>query len=85
MTNNWLAMSELRDRIGRIFYRGVHGTDDAWDGLHPMLQGPYLEDADVLIRELGLRRENEGETDMEDTDPHPSGAHRYVTEWKTDE
>jgi hypothetical protein len=65
-------MTNLRDRIAAVLYQrfstAIGFADAAWDNTE---HETWLEDADAVIRELGMRQETVGL------------IHRYVTEWTT--
>jgi len=83
-------MSDLRDRIAEILYRS-HATRLAfppnWDDLIPAGQQRWLDDADTIILEIGLRMER-GErsntTGVAWAANNRHTVHRYVTDWKPD-
>lgn len=73
-TESWLVeMSDLRTRIAKALYRNTHDSDKAWDGLHPMITGSYLSDADAVIAELDLQP-------IQRTTMFPE--RRWVTPWE---
>lgn len=54
-------MSDLRTRIARVLYTRAMSRlswHRNWDDLQPEVQQMWLDDADAVIRELGLHREN---------------------------
>ena len=71
----------LRTRIAKTLYRlyasHLGYADAAWDQID---REPFLFDAGVLIRELGLRIQVAGPDGIVGT-----GDYRYVTEWETDD
>lgn len=77
----------LRDKIARVLHRiygpclGAH--PDGWDREPRATQDMYREDADAVIRELGLRQEVEI---LPRRSWRPTNQkHRYVTEWSADD
>ena len=70
-------MADLRTRIAKTLHRlygpslGAH--PDGWDREPGGTQEMYLEDADAVIRELGLQYER--------SEWPFDGKHRFVTEW----
>ena len=88
---------DLRTRIAKVLYRCDYGLRD-WEKATDEGKQAYYDDADVLIRELGLRQESSfisgddgrqirvSEWDRKQfTKPPPNGwQHRYVTSWETE-
>ena len=75
----------LRTRIAAALYaRAIErlGWNRSWDNLGAPSQQLWLDDADAVIRELGLQREKN--LPLGDERFHQP-MHRYVTEWTTDE
>ena len=68
---------DLRTRIGKLLHR-VYGPSlgahpDGWDREPGGTQKMYLEDADAVIAELGLERQEHYDPDCD--------HYRYVTDW----
>jgi hypothetical protein len=92
-------MSDLRERIAATLYeRSMSKTTWArpWKTLYPAMQQLWLEDADAVILELGLRPEW-GALDPQDNGvlcdtreelkvwPGETIKVRLITEWSSDE
>ena len=72
-----MASNELRTRIAAVLYRLYsHGS---WEQLLEIERQAWGDDADAVIRELGLRRQSNETICLAAT------KYRYVTEWTTDE
>ena len=82
----------LRDRIAAAIYDGMNEWDRKW-AIDPRLTPPGWDGelksettcykiADAVIAELGLHRNDEED---EYGGYKPTGRHRYVTEWTTDD
>lgn len=70
---------DLRTRIAKVLQSRWSGPTP-WDEKDEGAKRMYLSDADAVIRELGLQREQLG---ADIGYPHP--RHRYVTEWIADD
>ena len=76
----------LRDRVAQTLYRRyapqLGMADNPWEDEHSLTQEMWREDADAVIAELGLRREDLGGFRV------PGYGHRgyrYVTDWTADD
>ena len=70
----------LRDRIAAVAYNAYAGYDTAWDQSEgDILRKDWLEVADAVIAELGLRVQVAG------PDGIAHGQHRYISDWITNE
>ncbi len=75
-------MSDLRTRIAAALYRnaakGFLELQKPWDETYPVAQWYWLDTADAVIRELGLRQETTYAWNNNESWPT---ATRYVTKW----
>jgi hypothetical protein len=63
-------MSDLRTRIAEALYGQIINPVPPFSEQPGDVQAAWLADADAVIRELGLKKENVGT------------IHRYITDWK---
>lgn len=76
---HWMPPDDLRIRIAAVIMESCHGV--------------YMDDAvaaaDAVIRELGLRREEQPAKTVTTSSGDPwfsmPASHRYVTDWTDDE
>ena len=71
-------MTELRTRIAKALYGQILNPVPPFDSQPDEVKDAWLADADAVIRELGLQRDEEYELGSYT----PSGRYRYVTDWK---
>ena len=79
-------MSDLRTRIAKALFR--HGFEYlVWEDESDELRNVLLDEADAVIAELGLRKQEQtGEiVNIIEGDGINYSRHRYITEWTTDE
>ena len=74
-------MTDLRTRIAKALYGQILHPVPLFDSQPDDVQAAWLADADAVIRELGLRRDDEYEIGSYT----PSGRYRYATDWMTDD
>ena len=67
----------LRTRIAKALYGQILHPVPLFDDQPDEVQSAWLADADAVIRELGLTRQN---NELDTSGPY---RHRYVTEWET--
>lgn len=78
-------MTDLRTRIAAALYaRAIErlGWNRSWDNLGAPSQQLWLDDADAVIRELGLKRASRP-SDYGHVN-YPPG-YQYITDWIADE
>jgi hypothetical protein len=70
-------MTDLRTRIAKALYGQILCPVPLFDSQPEEVQAAWLADADAVIRELGLRQENQ-------QGPY-NFLYRYATDWMTDD